>query len=141
MQRMRLRERSSVTIHQMHILWLELQEYFISIQFLAVDSQSHTYFHLFRRNCRRDKLGCLLLNVGRAVENIKAVHEMCLNIWIPSANTKTIRKESGFTVEPFFQRNRKHVRIICRLFISKFMITACGKTWNISWWIMMDSVL
>ena len=85
-----------VTMHIMQSLWLNLQEYLFSIKFLAVDSQWHTYWHVFLRNCGRGTIRCLLLNIVRAVQNIKAVHEMCLNIWIPSANTKTLRKRKRF---------------------------------------------
>ena len=71
---------NDVTIHIMQSLWLKLQEYFFSIKSLAVDSRSYIYSHVFHRKCRRDTIRCLLLNIVRAVENITAVHEMCLNI-------------------------------------------------------------
>jgi hypothetical protein len=99
-QRTRRQECNSVTIRTMQSLWLKLQQYFIYIDFRAVDNQSHTYFHAFHSNYRRDTHRYLLLNVVRAVEDINAVHGMCLNIWIPSANPKNIWKESNFPLFP-----------------------------------------
>jgi hypothetical protein len=79
-QNTRRKQRNSVTRHITRSLCLKLLEYFISIDFLAVDNQSHTYFHLSHETCRREVHHYLLLNVVRAVENIKAGHGMCLNI-------------------------------------------------------------